>query len=119
MKATLTLPEPLALPTATQIQFTKVIIEMGIKQITVEYRFLDANNQDIFVPGSGSASRYWRAIDAPAADGQPEKTDYTDIFGFIIRSQDVGKKIGTGLWMLIWSKMKTSVLKVDGNDLVP
>jgi hypothetical protein len=107
MKVSLTLPEPLALPTATQIKFTKVIIEMGVNQITLEYKFIDATDNEISAPGTSSTTRYWRAT------GQT----YLDIFEFLIRQQDVGVKIGTGLWKLIWAKAKTDILKVAGNDI--
>ena len=42
-------------------------------------------------------------------DSQLEITgsDFTDIMGFQIRSQDVGTAIGTGLKQLIWNKLAT------------
>jgi len=38
--------------------------------------------------------------------------DFTDVFGFIIRAQDVGTPIGPGLKQLVWNKLKT-ILVVD------
>jgi len=38
--------------------------------------------------------------------------DFTDVFGFLIRAQDVGTPIGQGLKQLVWNKLKT-VLAVD------
>ena len=115
---TLTLPEPLTPPTATKLEVLKIQINENQKSLFVYYRFLSDTNEEIYVASGKTGTRMWACQDLDAVEGgAPASTCFTDTFSFVIRNQDVGKKIGTGLWQLIWSKMKPDVLKVSGNDI--
>ena len=59
-------------------------------QFVINFRWTDATGEEIGLPQSIT----WV--------GQ----DFTDIFGFVIRAQDVGKTIGAGLRTLIHSKIE-------------
>lgn len=103
---TFTFPEPQSAPTATKMDVTKIFIEENSKRMTVEYKFFDATNEPI-MGSTGNNTRYWSC----------SGSDFDNIFGFTIRAQDVGKKVGAALWQLIWSKMKADILKVANNDV--
>lgn len=126
---TLTTPETLAVPTATKIRVGRVLIDRDAKFVVCEYKFIAADANEIPAT-SGSVNRIFRCenLSAEAAalctgPGVPYQSCtgigtgncYDDVFLFNIRQADVGKSIGQGLWQLIWSKMKNSVLSA-GND---
>ena len=115
---TLTLPEPISPPIATQISIEKISIDETRKMLSVEYKFIAEDGSQIYLPSGRGFARQWVCADTVNEVGAPLSTCFTAVFGFQIRQADVGKKIGTGLWQLIWNKMKLDVLKVSGNDIV-
>ena len=115
---TLTLPEPISSPVATQLSIEKISIDENRKILSVEYKFIAADGSQIYLPSGRGFNRQWVCADTTNEQGTPTSTCFTEVFGFQIRQADVGKKIGTGLWQLIWSKMKLDILKVSGNDIV-
>jgi hypothetical protein len=122
---------PLSVPTAAKIQITNVEIYPVRKVMQVTYRWLDANDNPIYKVGTRQYDQLWTCQDIPAqlpADctgaGIPYKcctgvgtgtgcfageTGFTDVFGFVIRSQDVGTRLGVGLRNLLVAKMKASI----------
>ena len=115
---TLTLPEPISPPIATGISIEKISIDENRKMLSVEYKFISADGSQIYLPSGRGFNRQWVCADTASDEGTPTSTCFTDVFGFQIRQADVGKKIGAGLWQLIWNKMKLDVLKVSGNDII-
>jgi hypothetical protein len=113
---TLALPEPLSPPTATQLSIDRIVISETRRSLIVEYRFLAADGTVIYLPSGRGVARSWTCEDRTEG---PASTCFSDVFEFQIRAQDVGKKIGTGLWQLIWARMKADILKVAGNDIAP
>jgi hypothetical protein len=134
---TLTTPQPVVAPSAVKIsdwEITRINAER--KLLSVRYRWRDATGdvidfkskdgwhtwtcQDIEVQGTNAecieaGNPYPCCTDAGAGtcDGMVD-TCFSDVFGFTIRSQDVGVKMGVGLRTLIWNKMKTDI--IPGND---
>lgn len=102
---------------ATQIKFRSVTIDNDAKTLKVRYSWRDADGNNI-TPAAGGHIMTWTCADSADNPDTPEdETDtcFSDTFGFAIRSQDVGTKLGIGLRTLIWSKMKQDVLTA-GND---
>jgi hypothetical protein len=128
---TLTPVVPLSVPTAAKIQITNIEIYPVRKVMQVTYRWLDANDNPIYKVGSFRHDQLWTCQDIPAqnpADCTGVETPYrcctgvgtgvgcfagdtsfTDVFGFTIRTQDVGTKLGIGLRNLLVAKMKASI----------
>ena len=113
-------------------------IDAGNKYLEVTYRWLDAAGEPILL-ANRRTWQVWRCrniVDNPdtvdeecLGIGDPWEcctgvgtgncdetlTDFSDIFSFKIRAQDVGISIGVGLRTLIWNKMKGDIL-TPGND---
>lgn len=135
-RVTLTNPETLAVPTSSMLDWYVSRIDAKTKTLEVTYQWLDAN-QNVIRPTSGQTWRVWTCRDrAPqlvadcTAPGEPYacctgpgagtncdpgSTCFTDVFGFTIRTQDVGTKIGLGLRTLVWNKFKADLLSA-GNS---
>lgn len=135
-RVTLTNPETLAVPTSSVLDWKVTLIDAKAKTLEVTYQWLDAN-QNVIRPTSGQTWRVWRCQDRPAqlvanctAAGapyacctgagmgtgcDPGSTCFADVFGFTIRSQDVGTKIGLGLRSLVWNKFKADLLSPANN----
>ena len=128
--------EVLIVPTATRISEWEIIrISAASKILRVKYRWRAADDSLIKLERTGW--NYWTcrntyqgnnesctALDTPwdcCSDLEtgtcPEivGTCFSDVFGFQIRTQDVGTSIGAGLRTLIWNKMKSDIL-TGGND---
>ena len=114
----------------TKINATDRILE-------VKYIWLDDNQNKIYLNRQGVNTWRCRDIEVPGENSEcldvedpyecctgagtgtcddMEDTCFADVFGFLIRSQDVGTKIGVGLRTLIWNKMKADILPTPGND---
>lgn len=135
---TLNNPETLSTPTSNTISNWKITeLNATAKRLVVQYQWTDADKNVIKLRNS-SGWNSWTCQDiaaVPAFDvatctgvdtpdpcctgagtgegcfeGTPAVTCFSDIFGFQIRSQDVGTKIGVGLRTLIWNKFKSQVL---------
>lgn len=117
-RVTLNSSETLSTPVATHLDWYVDKIDAKSKELIVRYRWLDASGTPIMLSGSRTQWHTWSCRDIPddpETPGDESTTDFTDIFGFSIRQQDVGVSIGVGLRTLIWSKMKGDILTV-GND---
>jgi len=114
---TLTSPETLSSPTAAKIGGWIVTkIDATNKVLQVQYRWLGTENNVIHL-NSVNPWYTWTCrdiVDDPETPENEASTCFSDVFGFQIRAQDVGTKIGVGLRTLIWNKFKTSV--IPGND---
>jgi len=139
---TLDNPEQLAVPTAPTMVWDYVYIDNQNKLMRVYYHWQNADGTRIKLDGKYT-QQHWTCRDMdeiPAFDpltcvdvddpddcctgpgtgencypGEPALTCFTETFGFAIRPQDVGTKIGIGLRQLIWFKMRDDVLSA-GND---
>lgn len=136
----LTNPETLSVPTAVILQVQNIRLDNIHKTLTVTYRWIAGDGSGpIRVANSDTWDRYWTCSDIaddPSTDaalcvgpgdpwpcctgagtGDCDETDtcFSDTFGFTIRAQDVGTRLGLGLRALIWSKMKIDILS-PGND---
>ena len=88
---TLVNPAPLCPPNAYTVKIRSyVIVPPPDGKIEVHYNLCDADGA-VF------------AQDKVVIDG----SDYTDVVGFTIRTEDVGTKIGAGLKLLIWNKLES------------
>lgn len=104
---TLNSAETLTPESSQKLSWEIVRINAQEKVLTVKYQWLDASDTPVYTRPGGVL--YWDCRD----DGS--STCFSDVFGFVIRSGDVGTKIGAGLRTLIWNKMKADVLKVANN----
>lgn len=131
-RVTLTNPETLAVPTSALLDWRVTLIDAKARTLEVSYQWLDANLNAIRVNTAGQTWRVWICRDRAAqlvanctAPGNPYScctgpgtgtgcdpgsTCFSDVFGFVIRSQDVGTKIGLGLRTLLWNKFKADLL---------
>lgn len=135
-------PETLQTPIATKLKWEIVSINAAKKNMRIKYRWVTSDNKDIYT-GRRSVDHYWNcrdrwqdlnpvSNDECVAAGDPDpcctgagtgtcddltQTDscFSDVFGFQIRTQDVGTGIGVGLRTLIWNQMKQDIL-TPGND---
>lgn len=129
--ATLSAPVPLSVPTANHIQISNIEIMPVSKIMRVTYRWLDANKRAIVTTDGMKTDRIWSCTESagePVANctdvGTPypcctgvgtgtnckaPDTSFSDIFGFKMRTEDVGKSIGIGLRTLIVAKMKAQI----------
>jgi hypothetical protein len=98
----LTSEQNLSPPVATWIEWIRRSVDISGRSLTVEYVW---HNESGAVPVQGRINQTW------TCDG----SDFTQIFNFEIRSQDVGMPIGRALQKLIWTKMKSQILS-PGND---
>jgi hypothetical protein len=131
-------PKPISTPEISSYDWEAIIINRDDKTLVVRYNSLDSNGDKItFSNGRQLKSYVCQNIpDDPGTDvndcvseGEPyacctgfgtgncDESDpcFDDIFGFEIRTQDVGTKIGIGLRNLIKNKFKNSVIGA-GND---
>jgi hypothetical protein len=129
--------ESLSTPTAAKMDWFIDNITPSAQVLRVKYRWLDASDGPIQLSGASSAWRTWEcrnraaqlAADCTAA-GEPyagctgagtgENLDpgdacFTDVFGFSIRSQDVGTTLGAGLRTLLWNQFRLDVLSTGNN----
>lgn len=109
---TLTLPEPISVPIATELIIEKYSIDENRKTITVEYIFKAADKSTIYLPSGRGFNRQWVCSDTVNELGVPTSTCFTDVYGAAVNG-----KVGVELWNLIWAKMKPGVLKVKDNDV--
>lgn len=135
---TLDTEETLQVPTSRHMDWYIDRIDVDAKLLRIRYRWRGNNQEVIWITGARSPWLTWecRNIEVPgenidcvaAGDPHPcctgvgigtcddmEDTCFTDVFGFVIRAQDVGTGIGVGLRTLIWNQMKQDVL-TPGND---
>ena len=124
--------ETLSTPQATHMDWHVSKIDAKTKILQITYRWRDATDGTIHL-GSRSDWQRWscRDIEVPGENvdctdalvpyecctglgtgtcDDMEDTCFSDVFGFTIRTQDVGTSIGLGLRTLIWNKMKADVL---------
>ena len=134
---TLDSPQVLSTPSATKMDWYISRIDAQTKTLRVTYRWRDATDGTIHL-GSRTDWQTWSCRDIEVPGENADCTDalvphdcctgvgtgtcddmedecFSDVFGFIIRTQDVGTKMGVGLRTLIWNKMKADVL-TGGND---
>lgn len=105
---TLNSAETLQTPTSQKLNWKIALIDATTKTMIIHYRWIDADNNTIKL-NDRSGVNTWVCKD----DGVD--TCFSDIFGFQIRAQDVGTKIGVGLRTLIWNHFKSEVL-TPGNS---
>ena len=94
---TLNSPETLAVPTATKLDLRTVAINVTDQNITVTYRFIDADNQPIPVKGSNALDRTWRCQERAeqlAADCTAEHTPYWGCTGVGTGEEDERARAG-------------------------
>jgi hypothetical protein len=106
--ADLSSPTTVTVPTATKIIVSPIVINSYDATVSVTYRWIDSSGNAIYAPGKPGTfdtTITWSG------------TDYTDIFGFVIRQQDVGVKIGIGLRKLIIIKLKRDVPILTNVDI--
>jgi len=107
--------EALAPPTATWIEWKELHIDISSKIMQVKYVWHDDSG---VIPVNGQITQTWTIRNIPDDPETPEdetNPEFDNLFGFAIRAQDVGTKIGRGLQLLIWSRMKDDIL-TPGND---
>lgn len=114
---TLNATEQLTPPTAAKIHLQQIIIDASSKVLQVKYRWLDSNNQPIQVRDHPVVQTWTCRNRADSPETPEDETDncFSSIFGFSIRQQDVGVKLGIGLRNLLWNRMKQDLL-TTGND---
>lgn len=111
----LTTAEPLAPQTATWIEWRELNINISEKTVTVKYVW---HNDTGVVPVDGKVEQTYliqNHADNPDTPENEANPEFDEVFGFTIRAQDAGKKVGRALQTLIWAKMKASIL-AEGND---
>jgi len=125
-------------PQSSKMEWEITRINASKQILQIKYRWLDSNGTPIR-DASGNVWKIWTCrniadsnpvsnsectdVNTPdecctgAGTGNCDVVDtcFSDVFGFNIRSQDVGTSIGVGLRTLIWNKMKDDVLS-GGND---
>jgi len=139
---TLTSPETLQVPTSQKLDWYIDRIDASAKLLRVAYRWRGSSGEVISL-GTRNPWMTWDCRNRPAipafdvgtcldvADphpcctglgtgsgcpaGTPADTCFSDVFGFTIRTQDVGTGIGVGLRTLIWNKMRQSILTGANN----
>jgi len=135
---TLNTNETLSVPESARISDWEIIkINADQKIMTIRYRWR-AGDDTVVQLGNRQGWQFWTCQDRETpgtnaeclAAGDPYEcctgvgtgtcddlldSCFSDVFGFTIRSQDVGTKIGIGLRTLIWNQMKQDVLS-GGND---
>lgn len=138
-RVTLTNQETLAVPTSSVLDWHVSLIDAKTKTLEVSYQWLDANKNAIRANAAGQTWRVWRCQDRSAelvanctgagmpyacctgpgagTGCDPGSTCFTDVFGFVIRTQDVGTKIGLGLRSLIWNKFKGDLLSAGNSGV--
>jgi hypothetical protein len=137
-RITLDSAETIDNPQAVALDWYVDRIDALNKTLTIKYRWIDANETPIRNRDSFQSWHTWqcRNIEVPGtnaeciAAGDPyecctgagtgtcddmQDTCFSDVFGFNIRTQDVGTSIGIGLRALIWNQMKQDIL-TTGND---
>lgn len=129
--------EALTPATGAKMDWEITGIRPASKFLGVRYRWLDADNTPIQLAGSSSTWRTWTCVDRAAqlaadctGEGEPYlgctgvgtgenldpgETCFTGVFGFAIRSQDVGTTLGAGLKTLLWNKFRQDVLSSGNN----
>jgi len=131
--------EILSTPSSTKITDWEIIQLNATERILrVKFRWRNSSDEVIRLDNRGAGWNYWTCRDIEVSgtnaecigteDPYPcctgagtgtcddlEDSCFTDVFGFVIRSQDVGTKIGAGLRTLIWNKFKEDILST-GND---
>lgn len=137
-RVTLNSTEVLSTPNATHMDWYIDLIDAKTKTLRVRYRWLDSTGAPIFL-GNRTTWQTWscrNVVDNPitinadcvgvgdpwscctgvgTGDCDETVTDFSDIFTFKIRTQDVGTSIGVGLRTLIWNKMRADIL-TGGNN---
>lgn len=124
--------------TAAQISDWEITkINAKSKTMVIRYRWRDETGKIVYMGQGRTGWQTWRCRDIQQGDNDncvdvddpwdcctgpgtgtcPEDVDtcFSDVFGFTIRSQDVGTGIGLGLRALIWNQMKQDIL-TGGND---
>jgi len=115
---TLDNPETLQTPTSSKLYWYIDLIDNTTKTMRIKYRWIDNNDETIKLNDRTGYNTFvcQNIPDNPATlDIDETDTCFTDVFGFEIRAQDVGTKIGVGLRTLIYNKFKSEVLST-GND---
>lgn len=105
-KISLTNPQALSVPTATDIELNSVKIDLRTNQLIIKYEWRNALGI-IVVNGTVEQELI--------CENSEESNDFNQFFGFNIRAQDVGKTIGMALKQLVFNYMKTKLLAA-GND---
>ena len=115
---------------ATRVVWNKVIVRPAEKTCLVEFKWRDSAGNDIgdwkYFQCRDYANQSGQLLNADCtAIGAPYECCYgnqvgvcqcfSDTFGFIVRTQDVGTKIGIGFRQLIWNQFKKVFLGA-GND---
>lgn len=111
-------PVELSVPTATKLVIDRVEIKNHNKELRVFFHWEAASGERIRLYDTMRSEVVWVCQDVEDNPLTPvDETDacFSDTFGFTIRQQDVGTRIGAGLRALIWAKMKSDVLS-GGND---
>ena len=132
----LTSGETLSPPVATKVDWRIALIDAKAKKLVVRYSWLAASGEAVNVGGRETHDWVCRDIPTPgenascisagvpfpcctgAGTGTCDGLDdncFSAIFGFSIRSQDVGTQIGVGLRQLIFNQWKQDRLS-PGND---
>ena len=131
-RITLTDEETLSTPQAKYMDWHVSKIDAATKSLQVTYRWRNATEGTIFLGGRNDWQTWTcRDIETPGENAEctdslvpyecctglgtgtcdgMDDTCFTDVFGFIIRTQDAGTKMGVGLRTLIWNKMQADVL---------
>jgi len=123
-------------PSATQIEFKRILIDLNAHHMIVWYSWRDSGG---VIQKDGKIIHTWsigNISDDPETDnalcvgegdpwpcctgagtGECDESDpaFNNLFLFQVRQQDVGTPIGRGLRNLIWSRMKNDILS-EGND---
>lgn len=133
---TLSSPKNLDVPVATKLRWKEVKILPLDKKVVIKYEWLDADNTPIRQAGTFRSEQIFTCADVETpgenaectASGDPNpcctgvgsgtcngmvSTCFSDTFGFTIRPQDAGQKIGSGLRTLLWNKLKSTVAPGD------
>lgn len=130
-------PQAIAAPTASEMEWFVDDLDSENRIVRVRYRWLQ--DDGMYIPLGRKGWQYWICKDIKTtgenamclAAGDPwecctgvgegdcdgyDSTCFTDIFGFQIRSQDVGTKIGVGLRTLIWNQFKQDILPTNNGS---
>lgn len=95
----------LSVPTATKLQLIGRYENFIDQTMVVYFRWLDSNGNPIYAAGTnGKFDNSW------VCSGQC----FTDIYGFVIRQQDVGTTLGKGTRALVINKMKVDLPQLSG-----
>ena len=133
---TLSSPKNLDVPVATKVRWKEVKILPIEKKVIIKYEWLDADNTPIRQAGTFRSEQIFTCADVQTpgenaectASGDPNpcctgvgsgtcdgmvSTCFSETFGFTIRPQDAGQKIGVGLRTLLWNKLKAGIVPGD------